>query len=536
MNPGNVHPPRPDRDGASPADTLAFERMLSAVLAELGNVPAERMRDAITGALRRMIDFLDFDRSTVLEFGASDGEVEVVCSVARDDIEPFPGDGSFTASIPWLLGELRAGRLVALASPLDDLPKEAAVEAEYCRRIGLRSHIGIPMIVGGRITGAIGFSAFHRARAWPAELVARLTILGGVFAELIARSRRDVELVAALAEIGRLKERLEAENVYLRQAVRTTSRRVLMSHSPRFNEVLDEVRQVAATNSTVLLQGETGTGKEVLAELIHNSSGRKDRPMVKVSCAALPASLIEAELFGREKGAYTGALARQSGRFEIADQSTIFLDEVGELPLELQSKLLRVLQDGRFERLGAARTIEVDVRVIAATNRDLVQAVGEGRFREDLYYRLNVFPIVVPPLRERRADIPLLAWEFVQEFSVAMGKPIERIADASMVALQAYPWPGNVRELRNLIERAMILARGPTLHIALGRSPLRALPNAPTGTLEEAERAHIVQALERVGWRIRGPGGAAEVLSMKPTTLESRMKKLGVQRPGQQRA
>ena len=291
-----------------------------------------------------------------------------------------------------------------------------------------------------------------------------------------------------------------------------------------------------STNSTVLLQGETGTGKEVLAELIHNSSGRKDRPMVKVSCAALPASLIEAELFGREKGAYTGAPARQSGRFEIADQSTIFLDEVGELPLELQSKLLRVLQDGRFERLGAARTIEVDVRVIAATNRDLAQAVGEGRFREDLYYRLNVFPIVVPPLRERRADIPLLAWEFVQEFSVAMGKPIERIADASMVALQAYPWPGNVRELRNLIERAMILARGPTLHIALGRSPLRAPPNAPTGTLEEAERAHIVQALERVGWRIRGPGGAAEVLCMKPTTLESRMKKLGVQRPGRQRA
>ena len=199
MNPGNAHPPRPASVGASAADTLAFERMLSAVLAELGNVPAERMRDAITGTLQRLIDFLDFDRSTVLEFRTGDGEVDVVCSVTRDGIAPFPGDGSFTASIPWLLRELRAGRLVALAVVPDDLPKEATVEAEYCRRIGLRSHIGIPMIVGGRITGAIGFSAFHRARAWPAELVARLTILGRVFAELIARSRRELELMSALA-------------------------------------------------------------------------------------------------------------------------------------------------------------------------------------------------------------------------------------------------------------------------------------------------------------------------------------------------
>jgi transcriptional regulator with GAF, ATPase, and Fis domain len=361
-------------------------------------------------------------------------------------------------------------------------------------------------------------------------------ILGGVFAELIARSHRDLELVAALAEIKRLKDRLEAENSYLRQSVRGMSRRVLESHSPRFNAVLHEVRQVAPTQSTVLLLGETGTGKELLAELIHFASGRKDRPIVKVSCAALPASLIEAELFGREKGAYTGALARQSGRFEIADKSTIFLDEVGELPLELQSKLLRVLQDGSFERLGSGKTTKVDVRVIAATNRDLALAIGEGKFREDLYYRLNVFPIVVPPLRERRADIPLLAWEFVKEFSESMGKPIERIADASMAALQSYPWPGNVRELRNLIERAMILARGPTLQVTIERSALPAPANTPIGTLEDAERAQIVQTLERLGWRVRGRGGAAEALGMKPTTLESRMKKLGVQRPGSDRA
>jgi transcriptional regulator with GAF, ATPase, and Fis domain len=251
--------------------------------------------------------------------------------------------------------------------------------------------------------------------------------------------------------------------------------------------------------------------------------------MVKVNCAALPATLIESELFGREKGAFTGAIARQAGRFEIADGSTIFLDEIGELPLELQPKLLHVLQEGEFERLGGARTIKVDVRVIAATNRDLAQAVREGRFREDLFYRLDVFPIELPPLRERPEDIPLLTWIFVKEFSNSMGKQIEKISADSMSTLMAYSWPGNIRELRNVIERAMILAHGPILHVKLGHKPLRLDPGKPAdGTLDQAERAHIVRALERCGWRIRGVSGAAEQLGVKPTTLESRMKKLGI--------
>jgi transcriptional regulator with GAF, ATPase, and Fis domain len=278
-----------------------------------------------------------------------------------------------------------------------------------------------------------------------------------------------------------------------------------------------------------LLLGETGSGKEVVAQAIHDASGRKDRPMVKVNCAALPATLIESELFGREKGAFTGALARQAGRFEIADGSTIFLDEIGELPLELQPKLLRVLQDGEFERVGGTRTIKVDARVIAATNRELARAVSAGKFREDLFYRLDVFPIEVPPLRERREDIALLSWTFVKEFSRSMGKPIDRIADASMAAMQAYPWPGNVRELRNVIERAMILARGPTLQVTLNRTPIQPpIGETRSATLEEAEHAHILQALERSAWRIRGPGGAAALLDVKPTTLESRIKKLGL--------
>jgi transcriptional regulator with GAF, ATPase, and Fis domain len=252
--------------------------------------------------------------------------------------------------------------------------------------------------------------------------------------------------------------------------------------------------------------------------------------MVKVNCAALPASLIESELFGREKGAFTGALARQPGRFEIADGSTIFLDEVGELPLELQPKLLRVLQEGEFERLGGAKTIKVDVRIIAATNRRLEQAVKEGRFREDLFYRLNVFPIEVPPLRDRREDIPLLSWTFVKEFSNSMGKPVAEIADESMAALQAYHWPGNIRELRNIIERAMILNQGSTLSIKLAHTVLRPVAvTAMAGSLDEAERTIILQALEQCNWRIRGSTGAAALLDVKPTTLESRIKKLELQ-------
>ncbi|NCA90178.1 MAG: AAA family ATPase [Gammaproteobacteria bacterium] len=388
--------------------------------------------------------------------------------------------------------------------------------------------------------GVITFTAFQRTRAWPEDLIIRLKIIGEVLAQALVRSRREAELAAALAEITHLKERLEAENNYLRHSVGPGAGKGLASRSAAFTRVLEEIAQVAPTDATVLLLGETGTGKELLADAIHDLSNRRQRPMVKVNCAALPASLIEAELFGREKGAYTGALARQMGRFELADGSTLFLDEVGELPLELQTKLLRVLQDGRFERVGSTRTIRVNVRLIAATNRDLRRAVAKGRFRDDLYYRLNVFPVIVPPLRERPEDIPLLAWEFVRGLSESMGKPIKHIAEESMTALLTYPWPGNVRELRNLIERAMILAHGPTLHVALGPEPMPATQKtrretplmAPASTLAARECDHIRQVLEQTGWRIRGSGGAAERLGIKPTTLESRMKRLGLRRPG----
>jgi formate hydrogenlyase transcriptional activator len=348
--------------------------------------------------------------------------------------------------------------------------------------------------------------------------------------DITERKQAEEALHRALLEVQRLKDQLQAENVYLREEMRAPHNfGEIIGQGPAISRVLRQAEQVAGTDATVLLLGETGTGKELLATAIHNLSPRRERTMVRVNCGALPGTLVESELFGREKGAYTGALSKQVGRFEFANNSTIFLDEVGDLPPEIQVKLLRVLQDGELEHLGSPRSIKVNVRVIAATNRDLGQAVREGRFREDLFYRLNVFPITVPPLRERREDIPLLVWAFVEEFAKTLGKPIRAVARESMEALQRYPWPGNARELRNIIERAMITSTGPTLSVAL--QAIGDSAAVQSMAMEAVEREHILRALELTGWRVRGKEGAAELLRLKPTTLESRMARLGIQRP-----
>ena len=305
---------------------------------------------------------------------------------------------------------------------------------------------------------------------------------------------------------------------------------LIVGESAAIRRVLEQVRHVAATDSTVLLLGETGTGKEVIAGFLHALSGRRERVMVRVNCAALPPTLLESELFGREKGAYTGAVERQVGRFELAHQSTIFLDEIGDLPADAQVKLLRVLEERQFERLGSPRPIRVDTRVIAATHRNLEEGIAAGTFREDLFYRLNVFPIQVPPLRDRVDDIPLLVWRFVEEFSNRLGRHVEVIPDETMAALRRYSWPGNIRELRNVVERAMIVATGPRLTIRLPAAPPAV--RHPASTLADVTREHIRAVLDSAGWRIRGPGGAAERLGMKPTTLETRMARLGLSRPG----
>jgi formate hydrogenlyase transcriptional activator len=331
----------------------------------------------------------------------------------------------------------------------------------------------------------------------------------------------------------REKARLEAQNVYLQEEIKGTHNfEELIGSSTSLKKVLKNVERVAPTDSTVLITGETGTGKELIARAIHNLSPRKDKPLVKVNCAAIPSGLMESELFGHEKGAFTGALTKKMGRFEVADKGTIFLDEIGELPLDLQSKLLRVLQEGEFERVGGTQTFKVNVRVIAATNRDLEQLCKTGQYRADLYYRLNVFPIQLPSLREREGDIPLLAQYFVRKFAASFGKKILRIPEQLMTTLQRYQWPGNIRELEHVIERAVILSEGPELEFVDWLSPSdKKTGMAKTVTLEEMERQHIRDVLEQTNWRVSGPRGAAEVLGLKPTTLEARMKKLSIVRP-----
>ena len=350
--------------------------------------------------------------------------------------------------------------------------------------------------------------------------------------EIDERKRTEESLQGAFAEIRQLSDRLQVENIELRQeVVREYDFTEIIGQSHAISYVFFRVEQVAPQDATVLLLGETGTGKGLVARAIHRRSARKDRPMITVNCTALPANLIESELFGREKGAFTGAHARQMGRFELADGGTIFLDEIGEMPLELQCKLLRVIQDGEFERLGSPRTVKVDVRIIAASNRNLDEEIRAGRFREDLFYRLSVFPITIPPLRQRKDDIPLLIRYFVDKYNKRIGKKIETISNETLNALQQYHWPGNVRELENVIERAVITSQGPVLQV-LDRFDAFRKPGEEEDlkSLADLERDYIVQVLQKTGWRIEGPNGAALLLELNPSTLRARMRKYGIHR------
>lgn len=396
---------------------------------------------------------------------------------------------------------------------------------QMMREEGVRSFCAVPLTTAHRRLGSLAVGSFEEEHYSGASLE---------FLEQVAKQiALAVENALAYQEISDLKDKLTEEKLYLEEELRTEHRfDDIIGESTALKRVLAQVEVVAPTDSTVLIQGETGTGKELIARAIHRLSGRKQRTFVKLNCAAIPTGLLESELFGHERGAFTGAISQKIGRFELAHGGTIFLDEVGEIPLELQSKLLRVLQEQEFERLGSTRTIRVDVRLIAATNRDLASLVEAKAFRSDLYYRLDVFPIVMPALRERRDDISMLVRYFAQLYANRMKKAIQTIPAKTLEALSRYHWPGNIRELENLIERAVILTQGTELYVPLRELKLDgALPDSPMTTLRETERNHIMRALRDAKWVIGGPAGAAARLGVKRTTLSSRMKKLGISRP-----
>jgi len=512
---------------------LGFDITLAEISTGFINMPADQVSQGIQKTQRRVCESLGLDRVSLWQVSESDPESFVLTHLHQPpDAQPAPERIKAMEYFPWTIQKTRAGETIVL-SRLSDLPPEAARDGESYRAFGSKSALVIPLSSGGGpVFGVVSFAAMREEREWTEMQVKQLQLVAQVFANALSREKSHKNLLAAFSEIERLKEQLEAENIYLREEASLLSvHGNIVSESAAMKSVLAQAEQVARTDTTVLISGETGTGKELLAREIHNMSSRNERPLVTINCASLPPMLIESELFGREKGAYTGAMTRMAGRFEIADGSTIFLDEIAELSPDLQSKLLRVIEEGTFERLGSARTIHVNVRIIAATNRDLSREVQRGAFREDLFYRLNVFPITIPALRERVEDVPPLVWAFVRRFEKKMGKQIKNIPQRTIETLQRHPWPGNVRELRNVIEHAMIVTRGKILDVVMPAVRSTEPSDNSNLALESAERRHILAVLKKCGWRIDGAGGAAEALGLKRTTLHSKMKKLGINRP-----
>jgi len=515
-------------------ERLEFEQFMADLSARFVALPSEKVDDEIQSALKKIVNFFKIDRCNLLRLLPAENVFQVMHSADVSDSSPYPvGIPRPVSLYPWLIKKLSEQHGVVSFARLEDLPAEAAIDKMNLEKVRVRSGLYIHVAALRSSEYSLGVTSAGNDRACPAEYIPRLRLLGEMFVNVLERSMGEQLLRERLEEIEQLKSQLEKENVYLREEIKAGQGfQKIVGTSDALQYVSFRVQQVAPTDSTVLILGETGTGKGMVAHAIHELSSRKDRPMITVNCAALPANLIESELFGREKGAFTGAHAKQVGRFEIAHDGTIFLDEIGEMPLELQAKLLRVLQEGEFERLGSPRTIKVDVRVIASTARDLKAEIRNSRFREDLFYRLNVFPITMPPLRMRRDDIPQLVRHFVDKYARKIGRTIRSVPKAVIKSLEEYAWPGNVRELEHVIERAVITSTGPVLQLAD-----RLDAEAPE-TKEESiknlaamEREHILKALRKTRWKINGEGGAAALLNIHPSTLRFRIKKLGIERP-----
>jgi len=519
---------------------LKLEQVLSDVTSRLVPSDSDHMDAVIDNSITQICEAADVDLCVIL---LTNDQESPTISVSQEwsngsvDGPIFSGI-SLAEVYPWLVNQLKKDKPLHLTIP-DDIAVKANSELNLFERVGIQSMVWQSFKAARGALGYIGLGTINRVYQHRESIFPQLSLFGRIVTDAIDRQKTVTALEHAYEAIRVLKERLAAENETLRQEVDVLyADQELIGKSHVFRAAIFQAEQVAPTDSTVLLLGETGTGKGLLARRIHEQSGRSKRSLVTVNCAALPGSLIESELFGHEKGAFTGAVAQKIGRFELANGGTIFLDEVGDLPTNLQAKLLRVLQDQEFERLGSSTTRTADVRVIAATNRNLDQLIEQGDFRDDLYYRLGVFPIRAPALRERRSDIPLLVWFFLSELQHRLGKEFLEVSAQAMADLSAYDWPGNVRELKNVIERSMILSQPPVLEMRdcfpgytnSANSSIQALERNGE-TIEEVERAHIEKVLASCGWRIRGKGGAAEHLGLKRTTLQSRMKKLGIERP-----
>jgi formate hydrogenlyase transcriptional activator len=512
---------------------LEFEKFLADLSARFVALAPERVDDEITRALQEVLKFFSVDRCGLLRLlpGKTIWMVTHNADIAGNS--PYPvGTALPVSPFPYFYKMLTEQRDAISFARLEDLPEEASTDKQTMESWEVRSGVYIPIAALGSSEYSLGISSAQNDRTFPQEYIPRLRLLGELFVNVMERSLGEHALRERLEEIERLRLQLEKENLYLREEIKgDLGFEQIIGNSDALNYVLFRIKQVAPTDATVLILGETGTGKGLVAHAIHEMSSRSNRPMITVNCATLPTNLIESELFGREKGAFTGAHARQVGRFEIARGGTIFLDEIGEMPPELQAKLLRVLEEGEFERLGSPKTIKADVRVIASTCRDLKSEVQNRRFREDLFYRLNVFPVSLPPLRMRRDDIPQLVRHFVDKYAWKIGRKYETIPKSTLKVLHEYPWPGNVRELEHIIERAVITNPGPVLQLVDGlETEIAETKEEPLKGLKEMERDHILKVLRKTRWKIDGKGGAASLLGLNPSTLRFRLKKLGIER------
>ncbi|MEL7118461.1 MAG: sigma 54-interacting transcriptional regulator [Bacteroidota bacterium] len=516
-------------------ESLQFETLLSQISTEFITLKLWQIDKGIQKAIGQLGVFMKVDRVYITLYSDDKTTVsETHTWTAHGISQTGPNYQNIeTKNFQWTMSQMQKNR-VLLVEDIEDLPEQGKKEiAHLLKADNTKSTICVPITFEGETLGLIGFDECHSIREWPHEIINRLRLVGEIFANALNRKKSEEALQKAYQEIAILKDRLQAENIYLKEEIKANHNHDKIIGSKKgLKEAMFQVEQVAPTDSTVLILGETGTGKELIAHAIHDLSNRKNGPLIKLNCAALPSTLIESELFGHEKGAFTGAQSKRIGRFELANKGTLFLDEIGELPLDLQVKLLRVLQEGELERIGSPNTIKIDVRIIAATNRNLAEAINKKQFRSDLYYRIFVFPIQVPPLRKRKEDIPDLVQFFLQKTAKKVGKPIPTVNSHAIQKLQAYSWPGNVRELENVIERALILNTGDSLQIGNGyieffQSGL-SVGVQEDQSLETVERNHILEVLEECQWKIEGTNGAASILKIHPSTLRSRMKKLGI--------